>query len=144
MKATDLYRGIFCGIDRKKSSALLNRNALSTLTLMNKENKMENISLYERLLPVFSLALGVCLPSIINLGADLFDRIRPGKRFDAIEETLNRIADRMDKLPSLNSLTALTGQVERLEGVLSKRLRAKKTKATPKPVIKHVNGAANK
>jgi hypothetical protein len=107
---------------------------------------MENI--YERLLPVVTLLLGVCLPYVINFVADLFDQMRPGKKLQEVHETLNRIAAHMENLPSSNSLTDLTGQIEKLERVISQRFRVKqlrkKTKATPKSVVKHINGAANK
>ncbi|OLP15912.1 hypothetical protein BST81_23580 [Leptolyngbya sp. 'hensonii'] len=105
---------------------------------------MENI--YERLLPVCSFAIGVYFPSIVNGAADWLERLRPGKKLQAVHETLNVIATHMEKLPSSSSLTDLTGQVEKLERVISERFSARqlrqKTKATPKHVTKHVNGAA--
>ena len=107
---------------------------------------MENI--YERLLLVVTLLLGVCLPYVINFVADLFDQMRPGKKLQEVQKTLNRIAAQTENLPSSNSLIELTGQVEKLERVISKRFRVrqlrKKTKTTPKSVVKHINGAANK
>ena len=91
------------------------------------------------------------LPYLANGLADWFEQMRPGKKLQAVHETLSQIATQMEKLPSESSLTTLTGQVERLEQVLSqgtpaKRWRKKKqkqkNKATPKSMGQHVNGAA--
>jgi len=84
---------------------------------------MENI--YERLLPVCSFAIGVYFPSIVNGAADWLERLRPGKKLQAVHETLNVIATHMEKLPSSSSLTDLTGQVEKLERVISERFSAR-------------------
>jgi DNA repair ATPase RecN len=74
----------------------------------------------------------------------LFDWIRPGKQMQKVNENLTRIAERIEQLPSPQSLTELIGQVEKLERVLSKRARqlSKEKATTPKHLQKHVNGEA--
>lgn len=103
---------------------------------------MEEVSISERLLPVATLAVGFCLPYMVNAVVELIDGLRPGKKLDATNEKLERIANKLEGLPSSDSLTQLTGQVEKLERILSRRHKAEKTKATPEHVVKHINGAA--
>lgn len=88
---------------------------------------MEDI--YERLLFVGCVVLGVLLAPIVNGIANWFERMRPGKRLEAMHQTLNHIA----------------AQMEKLEAVLSQETQQhppQKNKAAPPSVKKHINGAA--
>ena len=107
------------------------------------------MDIYERILPVATLVLGSMLPYAVHAVAEWVDEMRPGKKLQQANETLNHIAAQLKDLPNASSLTELIGQVEKLERAVSqgnhtnRKHRTKKNKATPKPVVQHVNGAAN-
>lgn len=98
---------------------------------------MEDISIYERLVPVSYFTLGFCARYIIVRVVERFDRMRPSTK---MSKQLDRISAQLDSLPSPQAFNELIAKVNELEGVSSKR--EKRRKATPPNVTRHINGAA--